>query len=101
MSTFKEKFNLKHNQPKNKSNTIKEIANKSKISVRQAKKIIEKGKAAFYNNPSSVRPQIKSATAWAVSRLYASVSPGSKSSKIDKEEIRKGKLEYKKNLKKK
>lgn len=82
--TFKQRFNRKHGQPLNKSNSIKEIAKKSKIKYKNALKIVEKGKAAYYNNPSSVRPQVKSATQWAVSRLYASVSPGSKSGKIDK-----------------
>jgi len=100
MATFKQKFNIKHNQKKDKSNSISEIAKKSKISVKQAKAIVKKGEAAYFNNPQSVRPQVKSSRQWGVSRLYASVSPGSKSSKIDKEEIKKGKEEYKKNKKK-
>ena len=98
--TFKEKFNKKHNQPLNKSNTIKQIADKSKISVKQAKLIVKKGEAAYFNNPQSVRPQVKNPTQWGISRLYASVSRGSKSSKIDKNELKKGREEYKKKIKK-
>lgn len=85
MRTFKQKFNAKHKQPLNKANSIKEIAKKSGIKYKNALKIVQKGKAAYYNNPSSVRPQVKSPTQWGVSRLYASVSKGSKSSKIDKD----------------
>lgn len=96
--TFKEKFNKKHNQPLNKSNTIKQIADKSKISVKQAKLIVKKGEAAYFNNRSSVRPQVKNPTQWGISRLYASVSSGSKSSKIDKNELKKGREEYKKKI---
>jgi len=83
--TFKEKFNRKHGQPLNKANSIKEIAKKSKIKYKNALKIVEKGKGAFKSSPSSVRPHIKSATAWGISRLYASVSKGSASAKIDKD----------------
>jgi len=49
------------------------------------KKIFAKGKGAFYSNRASVRPQITSASAWAYARVYASISPGSKSGKIDKD----------------
>tara|TARA_R110000772_G_scaffold66183_1_gene147545 strand:- start:707 stop:991 length:285 start_codon:yes stop_codon:yes gene_type:complete len=82
--TFKQRFNRKHGQPLNKANSIKDIAKKSKIKYKNALKIVDKGRGAFKSSPSSVRPHIKSATAWGVSRLYASVSPGSKSGKIDK-----------------
>ena len=60
--TWKQKFNRKHGFPKDKSHSIAEIARLSKISLTQARKIVEKGKAAFFNNPQSVRPQVKSAT---------------------------------------
>jgi len=83
--TFKQKFNKKHGQPLNKSNSIKDIAKKSKIKYKNALKIVEKGKGAYKSNPQSVRPQVKSATQWGISRLYASISKGSKSSKIDKD----------------
>jgi|TARA_R110000796_G_scaffold14047_1_gene46087 hypothetical protein len=82
--TFKQKFNRKHKQPLNKSNSIKDIAKKSGIKYSNARKIVQKGRGAFRTNPQSVRPQVKSATQWGIARLYASVSKGSKSGKIDK-----------------
>jgi len=84
-TTFKEKFNKKHNQPLNKSNSLKEISDLSGYELKGLKKIVEKGEGAFYSNKASVRPQVKSARQWGVSRLYASISKGSKSAKIDKD----------------
>ena len=81
--TFKQKFNAKHKQPLNKANSIKTIAKKSGIKYKNALKIVQKGRGAFKSNPSSVRPGM-TPTSWGISRLYASVSRGSKSSKIDK-----------------
>jgi len=81
--TFKQKFNAKHKQPLNKANSIKTIAKKSGIKYKNALKIVQKGRGAYYSNPQSVRPGM-TATSWGLSRLYASVSKGSKSSKIDK-----------------
>jgi len=83
--TYKQKFNKRHGQALNQTNSIKKIAQLSKIKYRNALKIVEKGRGAFKSNPQSVRPFIKSATAWGIARLYASVSPGSKSGKIDKD----------------
>ena len=83
--TFKQKFNKKHGQPLNQSNSIKKIAKLSGIKYRNALKVVDKGRGAYFSNRQSVRPNIKSPTAWGLSRLYASVSPGSKSSKIDKD----------------
>ena len=83
--TFKQRFNKKHGFPKDASHSLKEIAKLSGYKISNIKKIFQKGKGAFYTNPSSVRPQVKSATQWAYSRVYASISPGSKSSKIDKD----------------
>ena len=93
--TFKQRFNKKHNQPLNKSNSLKEISKLSNIKLSAIKKIYEKGKGAYYSNPQSVRPQIKSANAWAQARVYASITPGSKSSKIDAKELREGRKKSK------
>jgi len=49
-----------------------------------ALKIVEKGKGAYYSNPQSVRPQVKSAQQWGVARLYSAVG-GGKAAKIDKD----------------
>ena len=82
--TFKQKFNKKYGFPKDASHSIKEIAKLSGIKYRNALKIVEKGRGAYYSNPESVRPNMTT-TQWGISRLYASVSKGSKSSKIDKD----------------
>jgi hypothetical protein len=90
MSTYKQKFNKKHGQPLNESNSIAKIARLSGISKNEANKIVEKGKAAYYNNPKSVRPQVKSATQWGIARLYSAVM-GGKAAKVDKNELKRGK----------
>ena len=82
--TYKQKFNRKHGLEKDASNSIRKIARLSGISYRNALKIVEKGKGAFYSNPKSVRPQVKSAQQWAVARLYSAVM-GGKAAKIDKD----------------
>ena len=83
--TYKEKFNKKHKQPLNKSNSLKEISDLSGYTMKGIKGIYNKGIGAFKTNRSAVRPHIKSAEAWAYSRVYASISKGSKSAKIDKD----------------
>ncbi len=82
--TYKEKFNKKHKQPLNKSNSLKEISLLSGYELKGIKKIVEKGEGAFYSNKASVRPQVKSARQWGVSRLYSAVM-GGKAAKIDKD----------------
>ena len=85
--TYKQKFNKKYGFEKDASHSIKEIAEKANIKYRNALKIVDKGKGAFYSNPKSVRPQIKSATAWGQARLYSAVM-GGKAAKIDKDLLR-------------
>ena len=82
--TYKQKFNKKHNLEKDASNSIRKIARLSGISYSNALKIVEKGKGAFYSNPKSVRPQVKSAQQWGIARLYSAVG-GGKAAKIDKD----------------
>ena len=89
VETYKNKFNKRHGFPKDKSNSIAEIARLSGISLANARKIVEKGKGAFKSNPASVRPHIKSPEQWAYARVYASVNPKSKSYKIDKSHLKK------------
>lgn len=81
--SYKQKFNKKYGFEKDKSHSIKEIAKLSGIKYRNALKIVEKGKAAYFNNPQSVRPQVKSPTQWGQARLYSAVM-GGKAAKIDK-----------------
>lgn len=87
--TYKQKFNKKHGQPLNQSNSITKIAKLSGISYRNAKQIFERGEGAYYSNPSSVRKIVKSPQQWAYARLYASVTPGSKSAKVDEKYLKK------------
>jgi len=82
--TYREKFNKKHGQPKETSNSIKKIAKLSGIKYKNALKIVEKGKGAFYSNPSSVRSFVKSPTRWGIARLYSAVM-GGKAAKVDKD----------------
>lgn len=82
--TYKNKFNLKYNQPKDKSNSLSEISKLSGYKLSGLRKIIKKGEGAYFSNPQSVRPQVKSARQWGIARVYSAVM-GGKAKKIDKE----------------
>ena len=84
MPTYKEKFNKKHGFPKDKSHSLSEISRLSGYKLSGLKTIQKKGEGAFYSNPQSVRPQVKSATRWGTARVYAAIDPSSKAHKIDK-----------------
>ena len=88
VQSFKQKFNIKYKQDKNKSNSIQEIAKLSGYKISGLKKIVEKGEGAFFSNPKSVRPNIKNPTAWGMARVYSSVM-GGKAAKIDKDLLKK------------
>ena len=83
--TYKQKFNKKYKQPKDKSNTLQEISKLTGYTLKGLKGIYNKGIGAYKTNPQSVRPNVKSKEQWAMARVYASISPGSKSAKIDKD----------------
>jgi len=85
MPTFKEKFNKKYKQPLKQSNSLKEISKLSGYKLSGLQKIYNKGIGAYKTNPQSVRPNVKSAEQWAIARVYASISKGSKANKIDKD----------------
>ena len=88
VQSYKQKFNIKYKQDKNKSNSIQEIAKLSGYKISGLKKIVEKGEGAFFSNPKSVRPNIKNPTAWGMARVYSSVM-GGKAAKIDKDLLKK------------
>ena len=88
--TNKQKFNKKHGQPLDQSNSITKIAKLSGITYRAAKDIFEKGEGAFYSNPQSVRKSVTNPQAWGISRLYSAVM-GGKAAKVDKNELERGK----------
>ena len=83
MPTFREKFNKKHGFKKDQSHSLKKISELTGYKLSNIKKIFQKGKGAFYSAGPS-RPNM-TPTQWGISRLYASVSKGSKSAKIDKD----------------
>ena len=80
--TYKQKFNNKYGFEKDKSHSIKEIAKLSKISYKNALKIVQKGKGAFFSAGPS-RPNMKP-TQWGIARLYSAVM-GGKAAKVDKD----------------
>jgi hypothetical protein len=84
MLTYKQKFNRKYGFKKDESHSIKEISSLSKISYRNALKIVKKGEGAYFSNPGSVRKQVTSARQWGIARLYSAVM-GGKAAKIDKD----------------
>ena len=84
MTTYKQKFNKKYGFPLNESHSLTEISKLTGYKRNGLKKIVEKGEGAFYSNPKSVRPQVKSATQWGIARVYSAVM-GGKAKKIDKD----------------
>jgi hypothetical protein len=80
--TYKNKFNQKYGFPKDASHSISEIAKLTGYKKSGLDTIMEKGKGAFYSNPTSVRPQVKDPTHWGMARIYSAVM-GGKAAKID------------------
>tara|TARA_R110001632_G_scaffold2330_4_gene10215 strand:- start:1522 stop:1833 length:312 start_codon:yes stop_codon:yes gene_type:complete len=72
--THKQAYNQRHGNKKNEANSKKEIASISKIPYSVLDSVVKRGEAAFFNNKKSVRPQVKSATQWGYSRMYAFVN---------------------------
>jgi len=87
--TYKQRFNKKYGFPLNEPHSLKEISDITGYKLSGIKTIFEKGKGAYKSNPESIRPNIKSPEQWAYARIYASVSPGSKSYNIDKSHLKK------------
>jgi hypothetical protein len=82
--TYKQKFNKKHKQKLNQPNSLEDISKLSGFKLKGLKTIFEKGEGAFYNNPASVRKNVKNPQQWAYARVYSAVM-GGKSAKIDKD----------------
>ncbi len=80
--TYKNKFNKKYGFEKDKSHTIDQIAKLTGYKKSGLEIILEKGKGAFYSNPTSVRPTVKDPTQWGMARIYSAVM-GGKASKVD------------------
>jgi len=75
---------MKYGFPKDASHSLEEISRLSGYKLSGLKIIQQKGEGAYYSNPQSVRSHIVSAEEWGRARVYASIYPGSKSSKVDK-----------------
>ena len=84
--TYKQKFNKKYGFKKDESHSLSEISKLTGYKLSGLKIIQEKGEGAFYSNPQSVRPQVKSATRWGVARVYSAVM-GGKAAKVDKKHL--------------
>jgi len=82
--TYKDKFNKLYGFDKSASHSIEDIAKITGYKLKGLKKIVDKGKGAFFSNRKSVRPNVKDPTHWGISRLYSAVM-GGKSAKIDKD----------------
>lgn len=80
--TYKDKFNIKYKFPKGTSHSLKDIAKITGYKLSGLQIIEQKGSAAFFNNASSVRPNVKSAAQWKRARTYSAVM-GGKAAKID------------------
>lgn len=89
--TYKQKFNKKHGFAKDKSHSLTDIAKITGYDKKHLQMIIDKGKGAYFSNPQSVRPNVKSPEQWGVARLYASLDPSSKAHKVDKSHLKKNK----------
>jgi len=88
MATYKEKFNRKYKQPKDKSNSLADIARLTGIKRSALQKIYNKGIGAA-KTAGITRPQVKSKEQWAMARVYSSVM-GGKAAKVDAQELKEG-----------
>lgn len=89
VETYKQKFNKKYKQPKDKSNSLADISRLTGYKKSGLQTIYNKGKGAYKTNPQSVRKNVKSPEQWAMARVYAAVNPQSKAYKIDKVHLKK------------
>ncbi len=94
MSTNKQKFNKRYNQPLNKPNSKKDISKLTGISMSILDKVYDRGLAAHRNNRQSVR-NIKGvkggagkkmgANQWAMARIYSFAVGGTTRRTADKD----------------
>lgn len=82
--TYKQQFNKKYGFKLNEPHDLKEISKLTGYKLSGLKTIFERGEGAYYNNPESVRKNVKNPQQWAYARIYAAVNPNSKAHKIDK-----------------
>lgn len=87
--TYKELFNIKYGFKKDKQHSLKDISDITGYKLSGLKTIYNKGTAAYYNNPESVRKNVKSSDQWSFGRIYAAINPKSKAHKVDKIHLKK------------
>lgn len=84
MATYKEKFNKQFNFPKDTSHSIADIARLTGYKQSGLQKIFNKGVAAYFTNPESVRPTVTSPVQWGYGRVFSAVM-GGETVKYDKD----------------
>jgi hypothetical protein len=84
--TYKNKFNKKYGFDKDEPHSLAEIAKLTGYKKSGLQTIVEKGKGAFFSNPTSVRPNVKDPTQWGMARHYSAVM-GGKAAKIDASQL--------------
>ena len=84
--TYKNKFNMKYGFPKDEAHSVAEISRLTGYKKSGLETIVQKGKGAFFSNPGSVRPNVKSPDQWGMARLYSAVSGGA-AARIDKNQL--------------
>lgn len=94
MTTYKQKFNKKFKQDKDESNSKTKMTRLTGIPTKVLDDVVKRGEGAFKTNPQSVRPQIKSATAWGYSRLYAFIMKAYKAKEDGNDKINQDKDLY-------
>jgi hypothetical protein len=82
--TYKQRFNKKYGFKSDASHSLSAIAKLTGYKLAGLRTIFNKGVGAFYTNPGSVRPAVKSPEQWAYARVYAAIDPKSRAHRIDK-----------------
>jgi hypothetical protein len=85
--TYKQSFNKKYGLDKDKSHSLESISKLTGYKKSGLQTVYNKGIGAYKNNPSSIRPNVKSKEQWAMARIYAAVNPKSKAYKLDKSHL--------------
>jgi len=94
VETNKMKFNKRHGQPPNKSNTLNELSKLSGVNKSILNEVFKRGIGAHKTNPGSVRnvkgvkggpgPKL-SAQQWAYARVYSFLAGGKTRTTADKD----------------
>jgi hypothetical protein len=82
VETYKNKFNKKYGFDKDASHSVAEISKLTGYKKSGLDTIVQKGRGAYFSNPTSVRPIVKDPTQWGMARLYSAVT-GGKAARVD------------------